>query len=135
MKNLRLGFGMMAALVALSGCAVPDWKISGRITRYTTIDDHRFKPDKLNVPANTPFWFAVDGVDEVNGLTVSSPDLNIPRRAIRAHVHDTQWLESHAPVRTRLGVDALQPGSYEFMCECHGKPATLTITAIPEKTP
>ena len=126
---------LMCSLTALAACTVPDWKIDGRITRYTSIVRHQFAPSQLTVPANTPFWLAIDGYDESTRLIVSSPDLKIPRQTIRSHVHSSQWPESDAPQRTRLPVDALQPGRYRFTCECHGKPATLVIDAVPAAEP
>ena len=135
MRSLWWRAGVMAVLAVVVGCGPPpDWKIDGRITRYTAIKRHQFKPAELSVPAYTPFWLAIDGYDEMTALIVSSDDLNIPRRRIPSHVHTTQWLETDAPVRTRIAVEALQPGRYEFTCECHGKPSTLIIRAIPSVT-
>ena len=132
MRHVLLALGTLAAVIALTGCAVPDWKIDGKVTRYTKIDDHKFQPDRLNVPANEPFWLAIDGDDEVyRSLVISSTDLNIPPRRIRAHVHQSQWPESDAPVRNRLPIDPLKPGEYELTCDCHGEPTTLLLNAIP----
>ena len=124
-------FILLGLAVALGGCTVPDWKVDGRITRYTAIKRHTFEPDELTVPANTPFWLAIDGYDEKATLVVFSEALDIDRQAIRAHVHTSRWPESDAPVRTRLPVAALAPGRYEFTCECHGEPTTGIITVVP----
>jgi hypothetical protein len=115
--------------LSAAACTVPDWKTEGRITRYTKIAKHRFDPAQLTVPADTPFWLAIDGYDDVTTLVISSKDLGIPRQRIRAHVHSTPRPETDPPERARLPVGALPPGRYEFMCECHGEPAIGVIVA------
>jgi hypothetical protein len=84
-------------------------------------------------PANAPFWLAIDGYDEVNGLVIQSEDLGISRRTIRAHVHETRFPETDAPVRTRLPIKALAPGEYKITCDCHGNMVTGTVTAVPQQ--
>lgn len=121
---------LLSAALLLVGCSIPDWKIDGRITRYTTIDRHRFMPSELTVPANTPFWLAIDGYDDSSQLVIYSKDLGIGRQAIDAHVHTSQWAETDPPERTRLPVNPLPPGRYEFMCDCHGSLASGYITAV-----
>lgn len=123
---------LLALALALGGCAVPDWKTDGKVIRYTKIDDHKFEPARLNVPANEPFWLAIDGNDDFyRSLVISSTDLNIAPQRIRSHVHETQWPESDAPVRNRIGIEPLKPGQYELTCACHGGPATLVLNAVP----
>ncbi|MBN8906243.1 MAG: cupredoxin domain-containing protein [Rhodospirillales bacterium] len=127
-----LALAALIAIVALTGCAVPDWKTDGKVTRYTKIEDHRFQPAQLNVPANEPFWLAIDGNDEVyRSLALSSTDLKIPPQTIRAHVHESRWPESDPPSRNRIPIDPLKPGQYEVICDCHGRPTTLLLNAVP----
>ncbi|MBS0639857.1 MAG: cupredoxin domain-containing protein [Proteobacteria bacterium] len=122
----------LVSIVALTGCAAQDRKTDGKVTLYTKIDDHHFQPARLNVPANEPFWLAIDGEDEVyRSLVISSIDLNIPPKKIRAHVHESRWAEADAPVRNRIPIDPLKPGQYEVTCECHGTPTTLLLNAVP----
>ena len=135
-RRRRIGLAFLAAatLIATAGCiSVPDWKTEGKVTRYVTIARHKFTPPKVVVPANAPFWLAIDGYDEVNGLVIQSEDLGIPRRTIRAHVHESRFPETDAPVRTRLPVKALAPGDYKITCDCHGKMVTGTVTAVPQQ--
>ncbi|MBS0642005.1 MAG: cupredoxin domain-containing protein [Proteobacteria bacterium] len=124
---------MLAPTLMLAGCSIPDWKIDGRITRYTTIDDHKFKPSELTVPADTPFWLAIDGYDDMSRLIVFSKDLGIDRQKIDTHVHTSNWAETDPPERTRFPVKPLAPGRYEFTCDCHGDVVKGYITAIADQ--
>lgn len=80
----------IAVLVLLSGCAVPDWKIDGRITRYFKIDNNRFEPAQIYVPANTPFTLAIDAYSDQTRVFVFSEDLGITAQNIPAYVNSVE---------------------------------------------
>lgn len=120
---------LFVIIVLLSGCAVPDWKIDGRITRYVTIDHNTFEPAVIQVPANTPFTLAIDAYSYRNRIFFVSKDLEIQKRYIKAATHFRRLSYTDIPVRTRISVQGLQAGKYSISTRQNGVIAVGTVKA------
>jgi len=119
MTHIKCGL-VITAVVAASGCAVPDWQIDGRITRYFKINHNRFEPVELHVPMDTPFTLAIDVYADGSRVFIVSKDLGIPAQNIRAYVHSMRWPDTNATVRTRILICALPLGRYTISTERYG---------------
>jgi hypothetical protein len=118
----------LAFIALLTACSPSGQSPGEPVSRYTTIARHQFSPARLTVPPDTPFRLIMDVYDSERGVVVVSGDaLGIPRQGLRSHTHTSRWPETDAPERKQFAVEGLSPGRYSVVCECHGKPATLTV--------
>lgn len=113
---------ILAAVPPLAGCAGLDlWP--DRNVRSIAIQDHLFEPEATVVQAGKPVVLLVEGVDDT-ALVLFSPALGIPPTRLRPHAHirpgGRPIPDDYTTMGTRLTLEALKPGSYELVCNCHG---------------
>lgn len=113
---------ILAAVPLLAGCAILD-RWPDRNVRSIAIQDHLFEPEVTVVHAGRPVVLTIEGVD-ASTLVLSSPDLGIPPTRLRPHAHirpgGRPIPDDYTTMGTRLTLEALKPGSYELVCNCHG---------------
>lgn len=121
---------LFLSMALLSGCAIPDWKIDGRITRYVTLDHNKFEPATIRVPANTPFTLAIDAYSYKDEVFFVSKDLGISERYINAATRFRRTSYVDIPVRTRIPVQGLQAGRYSIYTQQDGAIAVGTVKVV-----
>jgi len=115
----------MALTLAATGCT--DLPV-----RSLVIDHGRIQPQRLTVPAGTPF--------DLTAATIGSRPgtLRAPALGITALEAPANWINPVSPkatpspgslTRARTQVGPLAPGDYRLTCECGGRPQTVLIVA------
>jgi hypothetical protein len=108
-----MGFVMHRPLFALAGLVLlafagPAWSAE-EVTFRTTIKDHRFTPDTIEVPANTRFKLFIKNED----ATAEEFEMKSPKRekVVRGGREESMML------------GPFKPGTYEFVGEHNEKTA------------
>lgn len=118
---------MAAALLALAAAGCTDHPV-----RSLVIDQGQIHPQRLNVPANTPFDLTAATIGSRPAL-LQGPSLGIVGLEAPAN-----WISTISPkaspspgsltkVRTRVG--PLAPGDYRLTCDCGGRNQTVIVVA------
>lgn len=104
-KTFLTAFAVMAAFPFVASIA----QAEDLITYETTIKNHRFTPDTIEVPAGKPFYLLVKNADK----TVEEFD--------SYDLHREKVI--HGGREAKIKLLALKPGTYTFMGEFHDKTA------------
>lgn len=120
--------GLIAAFISLSTFFGSVDTSSATEFRTLKITDGRFEQSVITASTGEPLILDIELFGS-QGVTVSIPKLGIEPTAVPANpvrigsVHDY----SGDLVRARFALGALNPGTYEILCSCYGRPATAQL--------
>jgi hypothetical protein len=109
---------------------------TGEVTRYFMIGANHFDPDRVSIPADTPFELVLSAHDN-HDVVVSSPELGFSSLIIPATAPTpggTRPEPGFHALQTRIQIRPLNPGTYRIQCESQNCIGAAQIVVGQRKT-
>lgn len=132
MKQFFKKFVVCVSVLGLSACSALGYGDDFPV-RSTVISHRHFSPQEIHVSANTPFHLEFALTDtrrspvQVSGAQLGFSSLTVPNTPKNAFL--AQRLTPPRWRKVHIFVPGLAPGTYEFSCDCFGKPAKGWVIA------